>query len=293
MTLPATGPLALTQIAGEFNGTNPVSLSQYYAGGGKVPAGTSGTHGAVPSSGAIGIYNFYGTSNKVPPGTVTFDVVGDHAWACPAGVTTVNVQAIGGGGSGGGITSNESCIDRMGGGGGGSSGAMINGNYPIQGGQNYTVRVGGGGPGAANGGNAGGASGIVNVVMAAGGNPGGSGPSCSYQFNGDFKPGGTVAGGNPGGKGFMTGDKDTPIVYHGGTGGAGWGGGGGGTGGNAPLKSQGMANGNPGQNYGAGGGGGAISETYNTVFPDDGNLKTQTVAGGAGYRGFVKISWGG
>jgi hypothetical protein len=38
-------------------------LSEYYAGGGLVPAGTTGTYGAVPSSGAISIRNFYGTSN--------------------------------------------------------------------------------------------------------------------------------------------------------------------------------------------------------------------------------------
>jgi hypothetical protein len=41
-------------------------MSEYYAGGGLVPAGTSGTYGAVPSSGTISIQNFYGTSNFVP-----------------------------------------------------------------------------------------------------------------------------------------------------------------------------------------------------------------------------------
>jgi hypothetical protein len=62
MTLPSSGPLTLADIQGEFGGSNPISLSEYYAGGGLVPAGTSGTYGAVPSSGAIGIRNFYGTS---------------------------------------------------------------------------------------------------------------------------------------------------------------------------------------------------------------------------------------
>jgi hypothetical protein len=65
MVLPSSGPLTLANIQTEFGGSNPISLSEYYAGGGLVPAGTSGTFGAVPSSGAIGIRNFYGTSNIV------------------------------------------------------------------------------------------------------------------------------------------------------------------------------------------------------------------------------------
>ena len=63
MTLPTSGALSLSDIQGEFGGSNPISLSEYYAGGGLVPAGTTGTNGAVPSSGAISIANFYGTSN--------------------------------------------------------------------------------------------------------------------------------------------------------------------------------------------------------------------------------------
>jgi hypothetical protein len=65
MALPSSGPLTLAQIQGEFGGSNPISLSEYYAGGGLVPAGTSGTYGAVPSSGTISIRNFYGTSAVV------------------------------------------------------------------------------------------------------------------------------------------------------------------------------------------------------------------------------------
>lgn len=64
MTLPSSGPLSLTDIQAEFGGSNPISLSEYYAGGAYVPAGTSGTNGPVPSSGTISISNFYGTSNQ-------------------------------------------------------------------------------------------------------------------------------------------------------------------------------------------------------------------------------------
>jgi hypothetical protein len=62
MTLPSSGPLSLNDIKGEFNGPGSPSLGDYYAGGSYVPPGTSGTYGAVPSSGPISIQNFYGTS---------------------------------------------------------------------------------------------------------------------------------------------------------------------------------------------------------------------------------------
>ena len=55
MALPISGPLSLTDIQTEFGGSNPIGINEYYAGGGLVPPGTSGTNGAVPSSGAISI----------------------------------------------------------------------------------------------------------------------------------------------------------------------------------------------------------------------------------------------
>ena len=65
MALPTSGPLSLSDIQTEFGGSNPISLSEYYAGGANVPAGTTGTNGPVPSSGTISISNFYGTTKVV------------------------------------------------------------------------------------------------------------------------------------------------------------------------------------------------------------------------------------
>jgi len=65
MVLPTSGPLSLNDIKGEFGGPASPSLGDYYAGGSYVPAGTTGTNGAVPSSGTISISNFYGTSDVV------------------------------------------------------------------------------------------------------------------------------------------------------------------------------------------------------------------------------------
>ena len=66
MTLPTSGPLTFANIQTEFGGTNPIGLNEYYAGGSYVASGTTGTYGAVPSSGQIGVQNFYGTSAFIP-----------------------------------------------------------------------------------------------------------------------------------------------------------------------------------------------------------------------------------
>jgi hypothetical protein len=63
MTIKTSGSLAFSEIQAEFGGSSPISLSEYFAGGAYVPAGTSGINGAVPSSpNAISVSKFYGTS---------------------------------------------------------------------------------------------------------------------------------------------------------------------------------------------------------------------------------------
>ena len=65
MAIHGTGsPLSMSEIQTEFGGSNPISMSEYYAGGANVPAGTSGNGGNIPSSGAINFNIFY-TSAKV------------------------------------------------------------------------------------------------------------------------------------------------------------------------------------------------------------------------------------
>jgi hypothetical protein len=62
MAIPNSGALALSAIQTEFGGSNPISLSEYYAGGTYVASGTSGVNGAVPTSGTIAVSKFYGTT---------------------------------------------------------------------------------------------------------------------------------------------------------------------------------------------------------------------------------------
>jgi hypothetical protein len=67
MAIPSSGAISLSTVQTEFGGSNPISLSEYYAGGTYVAAGTTGTYGAVPSSGTISLRNFYGTSDYIVP----------------------------------------------------------------------------------------------------------------------------------------------------------------------------------------------------------------------------------
>lgn len=64
MTLPNTGPLSLDDIQTEFGGSNPISLSEYYANGPYVPLGA----GAIPAAGPIRISDFYGASSTLREG---------------------------------------------------------------------------------------------------------------------------------------------------------------------------------------------------------------------------------
>lgn len=80
MAIPSSGPISLTTLQTEFGGANPIGLNEYYAGGGLVAAGTTGTFGPVPSSGTISLQNFYGTT-AVTFWVATLDVNWSGAWS--------------------------------------------------------------------------------------------------------------------------------------------------------------------------------------------------------------------
>ena len=62
MALPSSGSLSLSQIQGEWGGSAPISLSEYYRG--SLPNGRI-NYGTIPSSGAIDIADFYGSNAAV------------------------------------------------------------------------------------------------------------------------------------------------------------------------------------------------------------------------------------
>ena len=63
MPIPSTGPVAFSVIQGEFGGSNPISLSEYYRGA-LVP--NTGTNAAVPTSGSFAVSTLRGAAAYVP-----------------------------------------------------------------------------------------------------------------------------------------------------------------------------------------------------------------------------------
>ena len=103
MAIPSAGSaLSLSDIQTEFGGSNPIALSEYYAGGDNVPSGTSGDAGSIPSSGTIAVSQFYGSSNRVAIAltisstTQSYNIYSNRGGTYSAGNSdvTLTVQAI-------------------------------------------------------------------------------------------------------------------------------------------------------------------------------------------------------
>ena len=63
MSIPTSGQLKFSDLQTEFGGSNPISLGEYYAGGGYVSSGTAGTSGSIPVSGnPLNLGKFYGSA---------------------------------------------------------------------------------------------------------------------------------------------------------------------------------------------------------------------------------------
>lgn len=160
MALPVSPPLSMTQIATEFGGSLPHSMSEYY-----------GVAAGVPASGTLSFTDFLGKS-AVIPGQQLFTTSG--SFVVPAGVTLIKAVAIGGGGGGAEGAAGDSYAMASGGGGALSYDNAIS----VTPGETLTITRGSGGSGASNmsnGGN-GGASfiqrGAVMLLRAEGGEGG-------------------------------------------------------------------------------------------------------------------------
>lgn len=306
MAIPASGPLTLANIQTEFGGVNPIGLNEYYAGGAYVTAGTSGTYGAVPSSGAISIRNFYGTSS-VTVLTVNSTVTNYNIFTSAGSPTTalnviLNITSsgvIGGVGTtalivgqfptGSTITINNSGIIRGFGGvagtstTGGNGGDALNANQP-----NQTVVINnlagafiqGGGGGGGKGGTGGGGSFTTTTYLGQGNPSGGCGSSCTDQYGAGAYCGGACG---PYGKNTLCYDcvrNNAPTNTNGGAGGNG------GIGqGYAQANVNGSAGAAGGTNAGTGGtgGNGAVYGTNGATGATGANgNRTNGVAGSAG-----------
>ena len=61
MAVPSSGAIDIKDLQDEFGGSNPISISEYYRGGGLVP--TNNTD--VPTSGTVALSDFYGAVNEI------------------------------------------------------------------------------------------------------------------------------------------------------------------------------------------------------------------------------------
>lgn len=76
MTLPTSGTLSLSSIQGEFGGSNPISMSEYYRSGPYVP--NYPANAPIPTSGTISINQFYGATNTAPSNTTFAFTAGQY-----------------------------------------------------------------------------------------------------------------------------------------------------------------------------------------------------------------------
>jgi hypothetical protein len=253
MTLPSSGPLTILQIQGEFGGTEPIGLNEYYRGGAYVTSNNT----TVPTSGTISVGNLYGTTRRsivpltISSPTYNYDVYANRGPGYIAGISNLNVTVAPGvvvgstsTGSyamlvpssfspGDSITiTNNGVIEGMGGNGGDSQFAAQSGgnpgtnagnalyiNYPTTI-QNNSVIAGGGGGG-------GGGSGWTPDKGGSGWGGGGGGGA-------GFNPGSGGGGPYPGSNGTTSaGGAGNPGDFQGIAGGAGGGRGANGVNGNA------------------------------------------------------------
>ena len=291
MAIPGSGPLKISEIATEFGDTTPNSMSEYYRGGSLVPDAPANT--SIPTSGAIGIGDFYGATNRIAvPLTISANTqnynVYTQASASPlytAGIADVT------------LTVQPGVVV------GSSSTGTYALNVPNAFNAGDTVTIVNNGTVIGRGGNGGGGG----TLPSPGGGGGGGGNAVYVNFATTITNNGTLAGGGGGGGGGGSGrytsgggnPKQPTVTYYTGGGGGGGGagntagsgaGGGstpgpngaGGAGGNTTSGGGGGAGGSPGGGPGGSGGG----QGANGGSGSGGNYRG---GGAGGTRGFYVV----
>ncbi len=89
MTLPSSGAISINSLVGEFGGSSPHALSEYYRNGGLVSSGNTN----IPTSGALSLSDFYGsTATTTRDIRVQMSYSGGHGYSA-FGVTSANSTA--------------------------------------------------------------------------------------------------------------------------------------------------------------------------------------------------------
>lgn len=87
MALQGSGTITLNDIAGEFGGSTPHSISEYYRSGGLVP--NSGANSNIPTSGTISFSQFYNGTNISQIGSITVNSLGTQSASIGKVTTTI------------------------------------------------------------------------------------------------------------------------------------------------------------------------------------------------------------
>ena len=304
---PASGATTFTLPNGvAFGSTYTVSASTQPSG---QTCAVTGATGTMPATNVGSV--------QVSCLNSTFTSAGAYTWTVPAGVTSIQVVAIGAGGGG-----SPCCSQDVGG-----NGALVTSTLSVQPGDVLALYVGGGGLADDEGGGGGGLTyvgdGATNFLIAGGGGGAGGGPGIDANGGNAGSPGaahGTAGGGGAGSNGVggsagtggiqtqheTAGSAFTDTVTPGsGSGGIGGGcciGSGGGSGisstiGNGGTGGEGFGAGGGGGGYG-GGGGGADGEQSNGSAGGGGGGSTGPTGttfgvapnGGSGAGGTMSVS---
>ena len=147
MALQSSGSISLQDIADEFSGGVDKSLSEYYAGAGRVASLLTDTDGnAVPSSGTIKFSDFY-TCARFLAGSFT-TLSGNSTATVPSDANAMHVQfAVAGGGGGCGGADYDSLSGESAGAGGGSGAYISDKVFAVTAGETITFTVGAAGTG--------------------------------------------------------------------------------------------------------------------------------------------------
>ncbi len=284
---PASGATTFTLPNGvAFGSTYAVTASTQPTG--QTCAVTGGASGTMPANNVGSV--------QVSCSNNTFTSAGAYTWTVPAGVTSIQVAAIGAGGGGTGICCSDD--NNVGG-----NGALVTSTLSVQPGDVLAIYVGGGGHATDEGGGGGGLTyvgdGATTFLIAGGGGGAGGGPGIDANGGNAGSPGaahGTAGGGGAGSNGVGgsagTGGTQTQIETPGsaftdivttdsGSGGIGGGcciGSGGGSGISGTIGNGGSG----GFGFGAGGGGGGYGGGGGGADGADGGNSEGSAGGGGG-----------
>ena len=208
MAIASSGAISMSDLSTEFGGSCNRSLSDYYAGAGRVASLLTDSSGnAVPSSGTIKFSDFYTTAKFVAGSFTTLS--GNSTATVPSDANAMHVQfAVAGGGGGCGGADYDSVGGESAGGGGGSGAYVSDKVFTVVAGETITFTVGAAGTGvdisvqkAAASGRAASFNSSLDQVATAGGTTSASGSSTGAIF--------TLTGG--GGASGINGDVAGPL----------------------------------------------------------------------------------